>query len=550
MTGPCTTEVSSTWFYLRWRWTCSLLIGLWPQPQERMFKVLCLAGAEVNLHSFCPPLIHDPSRVFNTLWVGKRWEQSCHPGCGNSPHCFSQGGRPVRILTPNRGFFRGPEGGVGTTRTSTSDRSVCRFGDMCKSARCPWYHPTASGTTRQPQWEAGSDMMPPRRRTPAAVSVPAEEERARNWEERKQQSNWAQSRPTQGSETSPNRTHNNTQGNHEVRVLQQPPNAAHVERAISNPPPPSSTRCPRTPQGRCPPRGWQQGRDQPTAHGTVHVVRRCEILVRGGRRVGQEWVRERGTQERQQTGGRATQTHRMREPHQEGQGRAQQTRRRGTARQERQPEQRAQGTRMEGGWESVRMGGSDNKGDGQPAPSLPGARATPAQPAQVGGVSRSPDGLFAQQEWEPIRGRPAVRGKSTYGGQPGQRVEEQGLTHTETQQGRLWTACGQRRVDSKNSQMTPATTSTSSIRQLLGAADAQMAHHATSSIGLAHQLLGSARAPAAAADRKQQPDTTCGNMRREEWVTVQGPAKKQQPDEMSHRGLGGYPYLKMIPMTR
>ena len=48
----------------------------------------------------------------------------------------------------------------------------------------------------------------------------------------------------------------------------------------------------------------------------------------GGRRVGQEWVRERGTQERQKTGGGATQTHRTREPHQEGQGRAQQTRRR------------------------------------------------------------------------------------------------------------------------------------------------------------------------------------------------------------------------------
>jgi hypothetical protein len=65
------------------------------------------------------------------------------------------------------------------------------------------------------------------------MSVPAEKERARNWEERKQQSNWAQSRPTHGSEMSPNRTHNNTQGNHEVRALQQPPNAAHAERAIS-----------------------------------------------------------------------------------------------------------------------------------------------------------------------------------------------------------------------------------------------------------------------------------------------------------------------------
>ena len=33
---------------------------------------------------------------------------------------------------------------------------------------------------------------------------------------------------------------------------------------------------------------------------------------------------------------------------------------------------------------------------------------------------------------------------------------------TETQRGKLWTACGQRCVDSKNSQTTPATTSTTS----------------------------------------------------------------------------------------
>ena len=87
---------------------------------------------------------------------------------------------------------------------------------------------------------------------------------------------------------------------------------------------------------------------------------------------------------------------------------------------------------------------------------------------------------------------------------------------TETQRGRLWTACGQRCVGSKNSQTTPATTSTSSIRQLLGAADAQTAHHATSSTAPAHQPLGSANAettpagaPAAAADRTQRPDATC-----------------------------------------
>ena len=91
-----------------------------------------------------------------------------------------------------------------------------------------------------------------------------------------------------------------------------------------------------------------------------------------------------------------------------------------------------------------------------------------------------------------------------------------GLTHTEPQRGRLRTACGQRCVDSKNSQTTLPTTSTSSIRQLSGAADSQTAHHATFSTAPTHQLLGSANAettpagaPAAAAGRKQQPDATC-----------------------------------------
>ena len=103
------------------------------------------------------------------------------------------------------------------------------------------------------------------------------------------------------------------------------------------------------------------------------------------------------------------------------------------------------------GWWSVRMGGSDNKGDG--LASQPRRYQVPGQPLlnrhQVGGVSRSPDGLFAQQEREPIRGRPAVRGKRTYGGRPGQRVEEQGTwasqKHSEAGYGRpvdrgAWTA--------------------------------------------------------------------------------------------------------------
>ena len=102
-------------------------------------------------------------------------------------------------------------------------------------------------------------------------------------------------------------------------------------------------------------------------------------------------------------------------------------------------------------WQSVRMGGSDDKGDG--LASQPRRYRVPGQPLlnrhQVGGVSRSPDGLFAQQEWEPIRGRPTVRGKRAYGGRPGQRVEEQGTwaaqKHSEAGDGRpvdrgVWTA--------------------------------------------------------------------------------------------------------------
>ena len=60
----------------------------------------------------------------------------------------------------------------------------------------------------------------------------------------------------------------------------------------------------------------------------------------------------------------------------------------------------------------------------------------PGQPLlnrhQVGGVPLSAHGLFAQQEWEPTRGRPAVRGKGTYGGRSGQRVEEQGTWASHT----------------------------------------------------------------------------------------------------------------------
>ena len=115
-----------------------------------------------------------------------------------------------------------------------------------------------------------------------------------------------------------------------------------------------------------------------------------------------------------------------------------------------------------------------------------------------------------QQEHRPQqpteRSDPTQHAKGRTGDRPGPRKET-------TTRGNATQGGG---VDSKNSQTPPATTSTSSIRQLLGAADTQTAHPATSSTAPVHQLLGSAnaettpaRAPAAAADRTQRPDATC-----------------------------------------
>ena len=96
-------------------------------------------------------------------------------------------------------------------------------------------------------------------------------------------------------------------------------------------------------------------------------------------------------------------------------------------------------------------------------------------------------------------------------------------------------------MDSKHSQTTPATTSTSSIRQLLGAANAQTAHPATSSTAPAHQTTGLRErgndTSKSTGRSGRQKAATRRNMRREERVTVQGPVKKQQPGGMSHGGL-------------
>ena len=186
-------------------------------------------------------------------------------------------------------------------------------------------------------------------------------------------------------------------------------------------------------------------------------------------------------------------------------------------RQERQPRQ---GTRMEGLGELAHGGQRQHKGwPGQLAPSRLGARATPAQPASSGGCLPQPRWDVCATGGGAHQGQTSCKGErdiwwtvgTTRGG-----AGHPGLAHTQAQRGKLWMACGQRCVDSKNSQTTPATTRTTSIHQLLGATDAQTAHHATFSTAPAHQPLGSVKAEttpvgalAAAADRKQQPDATC-----------------------------------------
>ena len=174
---------------------------------------------------------------------------------------------------------------------------------------------------------------------------------------------------------------------------------------------------------------------QPCAGQSTNVIQRREIRVRGGAggwdrsgcAAGAPRSANRQGEEQHRHTERGSHTRRDKGVHSRQGGGAQQGRRGNQNSGNRELEWR--------GWESVCMGGSDNKGDG--LASQPRRYQVPGQPLlnrhQVGGVSRSPDGLFAQQEWEPIRGRPAVRGERTYGGRPGQRVEEQGTWASRTQ---------------------------------------------------------------------------------------------------------------------
>ena len=147
--------------------------------------------------------------------------------------------------------------------------------------------------------------------------------------------------------------------------------------------------------------------------------------------------------------------------------------------------------------------------------------------------------------WESGRGWIGGGGGRTYGEWRTARGGTGHLGRTETQRGRLWTACGQRCVGSKNSQTTPATTSTSSIGQLLGAADAQTAHHTTSSTAPAHQPRGSANAERHQQEhRPQRPTESSDPTQHAKGRTgdCPGPRKEAtQPDGLSHRGsLAGW----------
>ena len=208
--------------------------------------------------------------------------------------------------------------------------------------------------------------------------------------------------------------------------------------------------------GRCPPRGWQQGRDQPTARGTVHVVRRCETLVRGGRRVGQEWVRDRGTPGAPTDRGRSnTDT--------QNAGATPGGTRASTANKEEGHSKAAEATRTAG---TGNQNGADGRAGLWEAATIkgmawpPGARATPAQPASGGGCLLQPRWAVCATGAGAHQGQTSREGEKDIwwtAGTVRKGTGHLGLTHTETQRGRLRTACGQRRVDSKNSQTTPAT---------------------------------------------------------------------------------------------
>ena len=108
-------------------------------------------------------------------------------------------------------------------------------------------------------------------------------------------------------------------------------------------------------------------------------------------------------------------------------------------------------------------------------------------------------------------------------------------------------ACGQRCVDSKNSQTTPATTSTTSIRQRANGTPCHIQHSpGTPTTGLRKRGNDTNKSTGRSG---QQKAATRRNMRREERVTVQGPVKKQQSDGMSQGGRGRIEEAKYVDLV-
>ena len=192
-------------------------------------------------------------------------------------------------------------------------------------------------------------------------------------------------------------THNNTQGNHEVRALQQPPNAAHAKRANSKHPPPlslykvptNSTRAgavPRAPGAARHGGGNRAVTSQPrmgqsTLYGDVKSLHRGQVGgTGGGAQQGHPGAPTNNT-EPQNTNNKqhrhiehGSHTKRDKGEHSRQGGGAQQGRRGNQNSGNREPEW--------SGWESVCMGGSDNKGDG--LASQPRRYRVPGQPLLTG----------------------------------------------------------------------------------------------------------------------------------------------------------------------
>ena len=157
-----------------------------------------------------------------------------------------------------------------------------------------------------------------------------------------------------------------------MRAQQQPPNVAHAERAISEQAPPSlyevpsySTRAgvvPRAPGGARHGGGNRAVTSQPrmgqsTSYGDMNsAYRGAGGWGRSGCAKGEPGSANRRGEEKHRHTGRGSHTRRDEGEHSR-QGRGAQQGRRGN--QDREPEWR--------GWESVRMGGSDNKGMAWPA---------------------------------------------------------------------------------------------------------------------------------------------------------------------------------------